>query len=259
MKIKKHLTSILTLGLCFITITSCVSRKKMVYFQDVSQLKERKSDYQTNNLKIRPDDVLTIRVSAPEMEAAIPFNLTTSLASQMDMRGNTELETYLVSDEGTIEFPVIGTLEVQGLTNLQLAEKITERIKGYVQDPIVNVRIRNFQVSVLGEVNNAGTFDVEDDHLTVTKALAMAGDLTIHGRRDNILIVGEDNGEKTYAYLNLTDADVVNSPHYYLRQNDVVYVEPRAQRQQAAGSTGIASTYLGIISVVASLILLITR
>ena len=212
-----------------------------------------------NNLEIQPDDVLTIRVSAPEQEAALPFNLTKSIASQDRIMGEVELETYLVSNEGTISFPVIGIIEVQGFTNIELAQKIRKEIAGYVKDPIVNVRILNFQVSVLGEVNSPGTFFIEDDHVSLSKALAMAGDLTIFGKRDNILIMGEEGDKRTYAYLDLTDASVVNSPHYYLKQNDVVYVEPRGTKRQSAGSTGLAATYLSLASVLASLVILFTK
>src|SRR5690606_2157521 len=121
------------------------------------QLRKSVDRNQGNNIEIKADDVLTIRVSAPEQEAAIPFNLTKSMASQQNLRGNVELETYLVSNEGTIQFPVVGTIKVNGLTNIQLAEKIKNEIAIYVKDPIVNVRILNFQISVLGEVHRPGT------------------------------------------------------------------------------------------------------
>lgn len=246
-------------SLCAIMSTSCVPRKDIAYFQEIDDLKRSIARNQGNNIEIKPDDVLTIRVSAPEQEAAIPFNLTKSMASQENLRGNVELETYLVSNEGTIEFPVVGKIEVKGLTNIQLAEKIKEEIAMYVKDPIVNVRILNFQISVLGEVHRPGTFNIEDDHITLSKALALAGDLTLFGKRNNILVLNEQDGETTYAYLDLTKASVVNSPFYNLRQNDVVYVEPKATRRQSAGSTGVAATYLSLISVVASLVILITK
>lgn len=231
----------------------------MVYFQEIDQLKKSEIRRAGNNLEIRPDDLLTIRVSAPEQEAALPFNLTKTIQNPDAIRGDVEPETYMVSNKGTVEFPVLGTIEVAGLTTFEVAAKIQKMITEYVRDPIVNVRVLNFQISVLGEVAKPGTFSIEDDHISLSKALAMAGDLTIFGKRENILVMGETEGEKTYAYLNLTDANVVNSPHYYLRQNDVVYVEPKATRRQTAGSTGLASTYLSIASVLASLIILITK
>lgn len=242
-----------------VMITSCVSRRNIVYFQEIEEVAGNTRQNYTNNLKIKQDDVLTIRVSAPEQEAAIPFNLTKSIGSQQSLRGEVDLETYLVSDQGTIEFPVIGTLEVTGLTNIELSQKIKGLIDEYVKDAIVNVRILNFKISVLGEVRNPGMFSIEDDHVDLSQALAMAGDLTIFGKRTNILVMGQENGRKTYAYLDLTDANVLNSPFYNLRQDDVVYVEPKNSRRQSAGSTGVASTYLSIASVIASLVILITR
>lgn len=259
MKINFNFKRLLLLGLLSILLYSCVSRKEMVYFQEIEQLRKNEDKRSGNNLEIQPDDVLTIRVSAPEQEAALPFNLTKSITSQDRIMGEVELETYLVSDEGTIVFPVIGEIEVEGFTNIQLANKIQELIAEYVKDPIVNVRILNFQITVLGEVKNPGTFFIDDDHISVPKALGLAGDLTIFGKRNNILVMGEDGDHKTYAYLDLTDANVVNSPHYYLRQNDVIYVEPRGTRRQSAGSTGLAATYLSIISVIASLVILVTK
>lgn len=257
MKTKSYFTNAIILLFCVALNSSCVSRKNIAYFQEIEQLRESQNRNPNNNLEVQPDDVLTIRVTAPEQEAALPFNLTKSVGTQV---GNTvELETYLVSDEGTIQFPVIGTIEVKGLTNIALAEKIKKNVEEYVKDPIVNVRILNFQITVLGEVKSPGTFTIENDNISLSKALGLAGDLTIYGQRENILVMGEEDGVKTYAYLDLTDANVVNSPHYNLRQNDVVYVEPKAVRRQTAGSTGIASTYLSIISVLASLVLLITR
>ena len=230
----------------------------MVYFQEVQQLQQGMDRAQQNNLEIKPDDVLTIRVSAAEQQAATPFNLTKTVGEQ-GMRGDVELETYLVSDEGTIEFPVLGTIEVEGMTNIELSARIKEMLAEYVDDPIVNVRIMNFHVSVLGEVNRPGRFPIEDDHITLAEALGLAGDLTIHGKRTNILILGQENGVNTYNYLDLTDADVVKSPYYNLRQNDVVYVEPRASKRQTAGSLGVTATYLSIASVIASLVVLITK
>lgn len=230
----------------------------MAYFQDPEN-RSGVNFHKDDNLKIKPDDLLTIRVSAPEQEAAQPFNLTKSIGSMERTNAQVELETYMVSKEGTVEFPVLGTLEVEGLNAFELAEKIKEEITDYVNDPIVNVRILNFQISVLGEVNSPGTFTIEDDHLSLPKALGMAGDLTIYGKRKNVLVMREENGKKVNTYLDLTDPKVVNSPYYNLRQNDVVYVEPIGPRRQAASGLGVASSYLSIASVIISLVIVVTR
>ncbi len=242
-------------------MSSCVSRKNIAYFQGLEEAQKRNTD---NNIRIKPDDVLTIRVTAPEQSAALPFNLTKSIAS-MEGAGvamaNVELQTYLVTDEGTIKFPVIGSVEVEGLTNLELSAKLEEEIARYVKDPLVNVRNMNFQVSILGEVANPGTFviDPDQDHLTLSKALGLAGDVLLTGKRKEILVMREENGVNTHAYLDLTDPAILNSPYYNLRQNDVVYVEPIGPRIQSASYLGTAASYLSVVSVITSLILIFTR
>ena len=237
--------------------TSCVSRKKVAYFQELDNQQSL-----PNNVKIQADDLLTIRVSAPEQEAAMPFNLTKSVGA-MNSGGasvNVELETYMVSNEGTIEFPVIGSIEVAGYTSIELAKRIKGLVAPYVQDPIVNVRILNFKVSIMGEVASPGLYRVEDDYISLPQALSMAGDILITGKRQNILVIREGkDGEKKHAYLDITDADVINSPFYNLQQNDVVYVEPSGAAKQGAGYLRTVSSYLGVASVVISLVLLFTN
>ncbi|MGM0934469.1 MAG: polysaccharide biosynthesis/export family protein [Bacteroidota bacterium] len=247
--------------LSLLFLNSCVSRKNIAYFQDLKEAQKRNTD---NNIRIKPDDVLTIMVSAPEQSAALPFNLTKSIAAMEGGGGsmaNVELQTYLVSDAGTIKFPVIGSVAVQGLTNLELAAKLEEEITPYVKDPLVNVRNMNFQISVLGEVGNPGTFaiDPDQDHLSLPKALGLAGDVLLTGKRKEILVMREENGVNTHAYLDLTDPAVLDSPYYNLRQNDVVYVEPIGPKIQSASYLGTATSYLSVVSVITSLILIFTR
>lgn len=247
-------------------ISSCVSRKEIVYFQGLDQAEAKLDANQKHGLEIKPNDLLTISVSAPEQEAALPFNLPVVGVPQsgaelggLSVNGRQQLQTYLVDSDGNIEFPILGTVEVAGLNRQQLSEKLKKKISDYVQDPIVNVRIVNFQVSVLGEVGRPGTFDIRDEYLSLPKALGLAGDLTIYGRRDNVLVMREENGKKVHAYLNLTDPEVINSPFYYLQQNDVVYVEPNGAQRQSASYNRNAGVYISIASVLISLIVLITK
>ena len=177
----------------------------------------------------------------------------------LSVNGRQQLQTYLVDSDGNIEFPVLGTVNVAGLNRQQLATKLKTEITEYVQDPIVNVRIVNFQVSVLGEVARPGTFDIRDEYLSLPKALGFAGDLTIYGRRNNVLVMREDNGKKIHEYLDLTDPNVINSPFYYLQQNDVVYVEPNGAQMQSASYNRNAGVYISIASVLISLAVLITN
>ena len=196
----------------------------------------------------------------------MPFNLPVIGVPQggaelggLSVNGRQQLQTYLVDSDGNIEFPVLGTVNVTGLNRQQLAAKLKTEITEYVQDPIVNVRIVNFQVSVLGEVARPGTFDIRDEYLSLPKALGFAGDLSIYGRRDNVLVMREDNGKKIHEYLDLTDPNVINSPFYYLQQNDVVYVEPNGAQMQSASYNRNAGVYISIASVLISLAVLITN
>lgn len=251
--------------LCLLLITSCVSRKEIAYFQNLDKAESRLDENHQNNLKIKPDDLLTISVSAPEQAAAMPFNLPVvgmpagGMEENLTVNGRQQLQTYLVDSDGNIEFPILGTIKVRGLNRQELAAKLKNQITDYVQDPIVNVRIVNFQVSVLGEVNRPGTFDVKDEYLTLPKALGLAGDMSIYGQRDNVLVMREENGKKSHAYLDLTDANVMDSPYFYLQQNDVVYVEPNGAQRQSASYNRNAGVYISIASVLISLIVLITK
>lgn len=262
--IKKY--KIFSLLVFVLLATSCVSRQEIAYFQGLDEVEAQVNKNYKNSLEIKPNDLLTISVSAPEQEAAIPFNLPVigvpqggSMEMSLNVNGRQQLQTYLVDSEGNIEFPVLGTTRVQDLNRQDLARKLKTKISEYVQDPIVNVRIVNFQVSVLGEVNRPGTFDVRDEYLSLPKALGLAGDMSIYGRRDNVLVMREDNGKKTHAYLDLTKGSVVNSPYYYLQQNDVLYIEPNKPQRQSASYNRNASVYISIASVLVSLIVLIAR
>jgi len=245
-------------------LNSCVSGKKITYFQNMEQLQQLAEASKTG-LSIKSNDLLTISVSAYNMEAAQPFNLTVAGVATgggdagLRVTGTQQLQPFLVDSDGNIEFPQLGTIKVAGMNRQELSGKLKTLISEYVKEPIVNVRIVNFQVSVLGEVNRPGTFSVPDEYLSLPKALGLAGDMSIYGMRENVLVVREENGQKNYAYLDLTDASVMNSPYYYLKQNDVVYVEPNNAQKQGAGYNRNATVYISIASVLISLAILITR
>jgi polysaccharide biosynthesis/export protein len=263
---RSQIVKSLHLVLCLLLLSSCVSRQEIVYFQGLDQTGERLEQNKRKGLEIKPNDLLTISVAAPEKEAVIPFNLTVSglpqqggLESSLSLQGRDQMQTYIVNNKGEISFPVLGEIKVAGLSTMQLSDKLKNEISEYVQDPIVNVRIVNFQVSVLGEVNRPGTFDVRDENLTLPKALGLAGDLSIYGKRDNVLVMREQNGKKLYEYLDLTKPEILNSPFFYLQQNDVVYVEPNSAQRQSASYNRNAGVYISIASVLISLVVLITK
>lgn len=250
--------------ICISVLTSCVSRKDVVYFENIKQI-ELSEDENFKSLKLKPQDLITINVAASEQSAAMPFNLpvvgmaSSSEAGGLVIGGRQQMQTYRINRNGEIDFPVLGNVAVKGMTPQELEVNLKNAITEYVQDPIVNVRLVNFQISVLGEVNRPGTFTINQEKISVTQALGLAGDMSIYGVRNNVLVMREQGVEKVHAYLDLTDANSINSPFFYLQQNDVVYVEPNGAQMQGASYNRNAGVYISIASVLISLIVLITK
>lgn len=219
---RKNILGLLILCLSFV---ACTSPSKMVYLNQSGDLAAQMK-FETT---LQPDDQLLIIVSSENSEAAAPYNLKT-----ITFQGNAEnviaqerQQAYIVDQEGNIEFPILGTIKVGGLTRIEATTTIKNALKnGHLSDPIVNVRLLNFKVSVLGEVAKPGVFSISGERITLIEALALAGDLTIYGKRNSILLIREKNGVKTYEKIDITKTDFINSPQYYLSQNDVIYVEP---------------------------------
>ncbi|HEY6143556.1 MAG TPA: polysaccharide biosynthesis/export family protein [Flavobacterium sp.] len=244
----------------FLLLFSCKSREEIVYYQNIDGLanKEKSNSYE---IKIQPDDLLIIIVSADEPETAIPFNLTTVSVSSSttsgvaSATGSDSFQSYLVDANGTINFPILGKLKVGGLSRSEVLQLLSDKISKYVKNPIINLRLVNFKVSLQGEVVSPGTYHVSSDRITLIEAISMAKDLTIYGKRDNILIIREVDGVKSYNRVDITKADFINSPFYYLAQNDVVYVEPNKTKINGGAvgpNTGV------IISITSLLITVIT-
>jgi polysaccharide export outer membrane protein len=252
----KYLTSFLMLSI----FTSCVSKKEILYLQDIEKIEANKESMFSNPV-IQPNDILTINVTAFDMEAAAPFNLILPARTPQELASSTNREFmgYLVNIDGTIEFPVLGTIEVGGLTRQELIEKMKTEISIYIKNPIVNVTISNYKVTVLGEVVRPGTFSIPNERITLLEALGKAGDLTIYGKRNNIIILREQNGVKTHSIVDITKSDFLNSPYYFLHQNDVIYVQPNSAQVGAAAYNRNSSVYISIASVLISLIVLISR
>lgn len=254
----KKIIPFLTVVLLF----SCAPRKASVYYQNIDSwgAQEKQNSYE---IKIQPDDLLMIIVSADDPESALPFNLTTisvptpGSAGVSNFIGQQSLQNYLVDASGVIDFPVLGKLKVGGLSRSQLAQILDEKIAKYIKNPIITIRLMNFKVSVQGEVTTPGTFSVNSDRLTLIEAITMAKDLTIYGKRDNVLIIREVNGLKTYNRVDITKADFINSPFYYLAQNDVVYIEPNKVRINGAAVGANTGVIISITSLFITLITLI--
>lgn len=235
-------------------LTSCGSSKDVTYFKNREALDQAVKGYLVD-ARIMPKDVLTITVSTTMPEAARQFNLVTPTSQ-------TQLQTYLVDNDGMIVFPVVGELKVGGLTKTEAEKMITEKISPYLtdsQNPVVSVRMSSFSISVLGEVNQPGTFTIAREKINVLEALSRAGDMTIYGVRNNVTLIREDSqGVKSYHTLDLNDANIVNSPYYYLQQNDIIYVEPNKIRARSSGigsSTSLWLSATGILVSVATLLI----
>ncbi len=253
--IKIYARSILLL-LCIAFITSCASRKEVVYFQDTGNFETlvNNNDFVS---KFKVDDLVSIHVSSLNPEASAPFNLYRG-ASEGGIRA--EQVDYLVDQAGEIDFPVIGKLKIDGLSPEELRGLLRNRLSDYLKDPIINIRLRNFTVTILGEVNRPGTYPVNGEQITILEALGLAGDLRITGVRENVLVIRDFNGTKVYTRINLTSKNMVKSPVFYLTQNDVVYVEPNKSGITASSLDNRATIAISIASLlITSSVLILTR
>lgn len=259
---KGIINKFLLLGMVMILGASCVSREKIVYFQNLEQQQTLLEQVQ-HSFKIQPNDLLSIVVSAYDLNAVRPFNLISESRPSTDMSGmsynNTQQQGYLTAEDGTIEFPVLGKVKVAGLTRSELSDMLVKRISEYVIDPIVTIRVMNFKVSVLGEVAKPGSYSVEGERLSIPEALGLAGDLTIYGRRDNLLVIRDNGKTKEYKYLDLRNSDFLNSEYYYLKQNDIIYVEPNNAQVQSSSFNRNSSIYISIASLLISVMVLVFR
>jgi polysaccharide export outer membrane protein len=249
---------IVLLVFSLILLLSCASKKKVVYLQDIDQTKS----YDSSTLyepKLQPDDLLSIIVSAENPELSVPFNLPQIQGNYEINNNQNGIKTYLVDNFGYIEFPVIGKLKLGGLTRTQATAKLVTAVGEYIKNPIINLRILNFKVSILGEVLKPSSFTLSSERITLLEAISMAGDLTIYGKRNNILIIREAEGKKTYNRVDITKSDFLNSPFYYLAQNDIVVVEPNKTRVNASVVGPNVTATISAISVLVTLIVVLLR
>ncbi len=212
---------------------SCINRKKAIYFDNIHDTVFR-GEMPDLEPVIRTNDLLSISVSSANAEASIPFNAPNIPASQASTPTGTTSQAsgYLVSQDGTIQFPVLGNIQAAGLRKKQLKDELTNQLrdKKLLVDPIVNIRYLNFRVSVIGEVARPTVVTVPSEKITILEALGLAGDLTIYAKRDNVLLIREENGNKIIKRINLNTNEIFSSPYFYLKSNDVIYAEPSKQK-----------------------------
>ena len=249
-------------------LDACSSAKQVAYFQNIdsTSLTASKGLY---DARIMPKDLLTITVVTSDPSTSKPFNLSIQNTLGTDGRlGSTtgSLLQYLVNNDGDIDFPVVGTVHVAGLTKDQCEDLIKSKVKPYLaesENPVVTVSMSSYRVTVAGEVTSPKVVPVSTEKMSVLEALAQAGDLTIYGRRDNVLLIRENaDGQKEAHRLNLNDANIINSPYYYVQQNDYIYVEPnsvKAKNSAIGQSTTLWFSFVSILTSVAALVVNIVR
>lgn len=255
---------------CLIAIflfASCQSYKKVPYLQDAEVVEQTVQQKNLYDAKIMPKDLLTIVVSCTSPELAVPFNLTVATQNNVATTNTTSqavLQQYLVDNEGKINFPVLGELEIIGLTKKEAEQMIVERLKPYIKEiPIVTVRMVNYKISVIGEVARPGTFTISNEKVNLLEALAMAGDMTVWGLRDNVRLIRESaDGRQEIVTLDMNKAETILSPYYWLQQNDIVYVTPnkaKARNSDIGNSTSLWFSATSIVVSLASLLVTIFR
>lgn len=244
----------LTLFLGVVLLASCNTSKEILYFQDVA-VNQPETIEGARGITVQPKDQISIVISSKDPQLAALFNLTRVQyrAGYTDLRGgnlNGEVSGYTLDDNGDIDFPIIGTLHIAGMTKSQIAALIKKRlVEGdLVKDPVVTVEFMNLYFSVLGEVKTPGKYSITKDQISLLEAISMAGDLTIYGKRDAIFVIREENGERVTHWVDIRSKELFQSPVYYLKQNDVVYVQPNKVRagQSTLNENSVKSVSLWI-------------
>jgi polysaccharide export outer membrane protein len=233
----------------FFSACSCVSHKSLVYFFDPADtVKYRKTIIsELVDSKIQPDDILSISVNSINPEATMIFNDQNAVVKINDVATTqaASLSGYLVDSEGNIDFPMLGKQKVMGLSTQQFKDTLKLKLDKYLKDPIVNVRLQNFKITVLGEVNRPATFTIPSERITLLEALGRAGDMTIYGQKHKVLIIRESNGIRETARVDLQSKEFFNSPYYYLNKNDIVVVDP--SNAKTGASQDAYSRYVGLV------------
>ena len=257
MKIKKTVKIYFLLIASIIFLQSCVSKKEILYMQDLDAYSPMELSNNEHTLQV--DDILNITVGALVPEAAFPYNKNTVGLQQNNNLEIMKLEGYLVSQDKTINFPVLGTLSVAGKTTITLEKDLKERLEsgGYLIDPTVTVRLLNAKVTLLGEVKAPGTYTFTENNMSFLQALGLAGDLTINGNRTDIILIRNVDGIQSTSHLNLTSANWLSGPFERIKPNDVIVVNPNGSKIKSSAFFGSASSFVAIASLLISTVVLI--
>lgn len=236
---------------------SCTPKKNILYYQNIdTMVAEKLNSYE---IRIQPDDLLQINISAEDPTITAPFNLnpTNIIGEGGQGASKSAVNDYLVDADGYIDFPELGKLKLSGMTRSEVLALFKKKISAYIKNPIITVRLQNFKVAVQGEVNGPGILTVASDRITLIEALTQSGDLKLTANRKNILVIREIDGVKSYFRVDVTKADFINSPYYYLAQNDVVYVEPKYRT--LSPDVTLVTTISSLLLTFVSFVLVLTK
>ena len=240
---------IISFAFLLLVLISCTTKKDILYFQDIKDKPETKVIYTQN--KIQVNDILTITVSAINPQSALPFNANFYDAGFTGGAANGQnamnLNGYLVNADGNISMPILGNVQVLGKTTNEI-EDLIEKIlidQAQLTNPTVMARVTNAKITILGDISGPGTYPYIEQNITLLQAIGYAGDLTMSAKRNNILIIREENGKRTYGHIDMRKTDWFNSEYYYIKQNDIIYVYPNGPK---VNSAGYITNYTGLIS-----------
>lgn len=251
----------LLLSITVLQLVSCKTKEKLVYFQTGQADSNAVNSNYTPVLKT--DDFLSVLVTSDDPEAAVPFNFPTGTQQNFNngyIIGNPASVGYLIDVNGEIKLPIIGSVRVVGLNRMEATQLIENRLQEYIKNPVVNIQIQNYKVTVLGDVKSPGTFKIPNERMTVLEAIGLAGDLKMTGNRKNVLVIRDENGKKTEYRLDLTSKEIFSSPAYYLTQNDLVYVEPNTTaRSESTLWRTTGPIFISLTSLVVTTVTLLFR
>lgn len=254
-----HLSKRLFFVFLILLFFSCIPKKNILPYQNIDRMVSQ--EVNTFEIKIQPDDLLVINISAEDPKITAPFNLNPTnvigTGGGQAVAGKSTIDNYLVDSDGYIDFPELGKLKISGLTRSEVLALFKKKLSVYIKNPIVTLRIENFKIVVQGDVYNPGVFQIKSDRITLIEALTMAGDLKVTARRDNILVIREIDGVKSHHRIDVTKSDFINSPYYYMAQNDVVYVEPKYKT--ISPNVTLVTTISSIALTLLSFLLILTR
>lgn len=256
---KKNTLNWAFFAICVALLNACTVTKNTVYFNDIPTIPDAMNMEVAEFTEpvIQVDDIISVQIQVVDVTGATVLNPGSTMAIQGTSTGQIQQTPgFLVDKDGTISIPMIGPVKIAGLTTQEAREFITEKVKVNYVDPTVQVRFANFKITVLGEVARPATYTVPNQKVTVLDALGMAGDLTIYGKRENVLLIRDQGGQKEFVRFNLNSADLFKSPHYFLKQNDVLYIEPNKAKVTASESSRwqVAGVIASIASVIAVII-----